>query len=272
MVFLIMFMIGVTTAFIGSIAGLGGGVIFVPTMLFLAQVSSEFSWATPQNIVGISLVVMVFTGLSSALTFMKRKRVDIVSGSLFLAGNLPGALLGVYLNQYIQSGLFELLLGFLMLVIVGLFFIKKYLPQRQYDENHEKKTHIHRKFLIAGYEVKYSFSVILGILVGFTVGMLSGLFGIGGGSLMVPAMILLFGMPAHIAAPTSMFMIFFSSLLSSSAHILSGHIVWTYALAAIPGSYLGGVLGARVNQHLRSESIEWILRIIMTIVGIRLII
>lgn len=110
---------------------------------------------------------MVFTGLSSALTFMKRKRVDIVSGSLFLAGNLPGALLGVYLNQYIQSGLFELLLGFLMLVIVGLFFIKKYLPQRQYDENHEKKTHIHRKFLIAGYEVKYSFSVILGILVGF---------------------------------------------------------------------------------------------------------
>ena len=89
---------------------------------------------------------------------------------------------------------------------------------------------------------------------------------------MVPAMLLLFGMPAHIAAPTSMFMIFFSSLLSSSAHILSGHIVWTYALAAIPGSYLGGVLGARVNQHLRSESIEWILRIIMTIVGIRLII
>lgn len=124
MVFLIMFMIGVTTAFIGSIAGLGGGVIFVPTMLFLAQVSSEFSWATPQNIVGISLVVMVFTGLSSALTFMKRKRVDIVSGSLFLAGNLPGALLGVYLNQYIQSGLFELLLGFLMLVIVGLFSLK----------------------------------------------------------------------------------------------------------------------------------------------------
>ena len=265
-------MIGVTTAFIGSIAGLGGDVIFVPTMLFLAQVSSEFSWATPQNIVGISLVVMVFTGLSSALTFMKRKRVDIVSGSLFLAGNLPGALLGVYLNQYIQSGLFELLLGFLMLVIVGLFFIKKYLPQRQYDENHEKKTHIHRKFLRGGCEVRESFWVVLGVLGGFTVGMLSGLFGIGGGSLMVPAMILLFGMPAHIAAPTSMFMIFFSSLLSSSAHILSGHIVWTYALAAIPGSYLGGVLGARVNQHLRSESIEWILRIIMTIVGIRLII
>lgn len=49
MVFLIMFMIGVTTAFIGSIAGLGGGVIFVPTMLFLAQVSSEFSWATPKT-------------------------------------------------------------------------------------------------------------------------------------------------------------------------------------------------------------------------------
>ncbi len=271
MVFTIMFLIGLASAFVGSIAGLGGGVIFVPAVIFLSEISADFSWVTPQNVVGMSLLVMVFTGLSSALTFMKRKRVDVVSGMLFLCGNLPGALLGVYVNGFIEASIFEFLLGSLMLVLVAVFFVKKYLPEKKYDENNLKKTHIHRTFILGKHEAKYSYSVFLGVLIGFFVGMLSGLFGIGGGSLMVPAMILLFGMPAHIAAPTSMFMIFFSSLLSSSAHIAAGHIVWVYALAAIPGSYLGGVLGARVNQRMKSETIELVLRIIMVVVGIRLI-
>ncbi|WP_027964337.1 sulfite exporter TauE/SafE family protein [Halalkalibacillus halophilus] len=272
MVFLILFLVGVLSAMIGSVAGLGGGVIFVPVLLFLAQFSDGFSWVTPQNIVAISVLLMVFTGLSATLTFLKRKRVDVHSASLFLIGSIPGALVGVYINGYVDMDFFQLYFGLLMLLVASMFFIKKKLLYKlEHKPKEVRRFHIERTFDLSGHETTYSYSLITGISIAFFVGMMSGLFGVGGGSLMVPAMILLFGFPAHIAAPTSMFMIFFSSLVSSTAHIAAGHVLWAYALVSIPGAWLGGYIGAHINQRLNSTVIEWILRIIMIVIGIRLI-
>ncbi|MDQ0352811.1 putative membrane protein YfcA [Alkalibacillus filiformis] len=273
MVFIIMFIIGLLSAFVGSIAGLGGGVIFVPVLLFFAEFNDSFSWVTPQNVVAMSLIVMIFTGLSSTLTFLKRKRVDVYSGTLFLIGSIPGALTGVYINQFVHIDAFQLYFGMLMLVVVSMFFVKKKLVKEPTLPNVKPgRFRVTRTFDLYGKSTTYSYSAILGIFIAYFVGMMSGLFGVGGGSLMVPAMILLFGFPAHIAAPTSMFMIFFSSVVSSSAHIAAGHVIWAFTLAAIPGAWIGGHLGAVVNQRLNSNIIEWILRIVMIIIGIRLII
>ncbi|WP_188206598.1 sulfite exporter TauE/SafE family protein [Alkalibacillus aidingensis] len=273
MVFILLFVVGLISSFIGSIAGLGGGVIFVPALLFLAEFNEGFTWVNPQNVVAMSLIVMVFTGLSATLTFLKRKRVDVYSGSLFLTGSIPGALTGVYVNQFVAIDTFQLYFGLLMLLVVSMFFVKKKLLKNP-SEPIEKtgRFYVNRTFDLSGKETSYSYSMIVGIMIAFFVGMMSGLFGVGGGSLMVPAMILLFGFPAHIAAPTSMFMIFFSSMVSSSAHIVAGNVLWLYTLASIPGAWLGGYLGAVVNQRLNSRVIEWILRIIMIVIGIRLII
>src|SRR5690606_22660790 len=109
------------------------------------------------------------------------------------------------------------------------------------------------------------------IILSLAVGILSGLFGIGGGSIMVPAMILLFGMPAHIATATSMFMIFFVSMIGSISHVTMGHIAREYVLFFIPGAWIGGKLGAKVNQLLPGKTLEWVLRIILIFVGIRMI-
>ncbi|GAA0464671.1 sulfite exporter TauE/SafE family protein [Alkalibacillus silvisoli] len=273
MVFIIMFIIGLLSSFVGSIAGLGGGVIFVPVLLFFAEFSDSFSWVTPQNVVAMSLIVMIFTGLSSTLTYLKRKRVDVFSGSLFLIGSIPGALTGVYINQFVHLDTFQLYFGLLMLFVVSMFFVKKKAVNEPTIPNMKTgRFQITRTFDLYGKNTTYSYSAILGIFIAYFVGMMSGLFGVGGGSLMVPAMILLFGFPAHIAVPTSMFMIFFSSVVSSSAHIAAGHVLWAFTLASIPGAWLGGYLGAVVNQRLNSQVIEWILRIVMIIIGIRLII
>ncbi|MET3683681.1 putative membrane protein YfcA [Alkalibacillus flavidus] len=273
MVLAIMFIIGLLSSFVGSIAGLGGGVIFVPVLLFFADFFKGFSWVTPQNVVAMSLIVMIFTGLSSTLTFLKRKRVDVFSGSLFLSGSIPGALTGVYLNQFVAIDTFQLYFGLLMLLVTAMFFVKKKAINEPIDHTIKSgRFHVTRTFDLAGLSTTYSYHAILGITIAFFVGMMSGLFGVGGGSLMVPAMILLFGFPAHIAAPTSMFMIFFSSFTSSVAHISAGHVMWLYTFMSIPGAWLGGYLGAVVNQKLNSQVIEWILRIIMFIIGIRLII
>ncbi|WP_175615128.1 sulfite exporter TauE/SafE family protein [Piscibacillus halophilus] len=272
MLLIVMIIIGLASAFVGSLVGLGGGLIFVPSLLFLSKFSDAFSWVTPQNVVAMSLLIMIFTGLSSTLTYIKGKRVDVYSGLIFLIGSIPGALVGVWLNDYVAIDAFELYFGILMLILASLFFVKDYLLQYAKNRNvQDKKLYIHREFDLSGETVQYSYSIIFGVIISFFVGLISGLFGIGGGSLMVTAMILFFSFPAHIAAPTSMFMIFISSIVSSSAHVMAGNVIWEYALLAVPGAWFGGVLGAKVNQKLNIRVLEWILRLLMIIIGIRLI-
>lgn len=269
MTIIILLIIGFLTAFIGSIAGIGGGTILVPSLLFMSQISDSFSWVTPQKIVGISLVVMVFTGLSSTISYWKNNRIDYKSGLIFLIGSLPGGVFGSWLNQFINEDIFSLVFGLVMIAISLLFFFKK--SDQPSSKTAVSKFYIQRSLTINGHTHYYAVPIIWGTLLAFGVGMTSGMFGIGGGSMMVPAMILLFGFPAHIATATSMFMIFFLSLFSSGTHILLGHVEWIYTLALIPGAWIGGTVGAKVNQRMKSHTIEWVLRVILILIGIRLI-
>jgi uncharacterized protein len=268
MVYILIVMIGFLSAFIGSIAGLGGGIIFVPAILIMAQFFDQFSWATPQAIVGMSLLVMIFTGLSSTFAYIRYKRVDLKSGAIFLIGSIPGSLFGVWINRYIEGESFKMYFGILMLFISVMFFIRKKLTTSRFAN---RTKGFQRVFTHKGETFTYSYPIPFALAIAFIVGTCSGLFGIGGGSLMVPTMILLFGFPAHIAAPTSMFMIFISSSISSIAHISLGHIVWEYALFFIPGAWIGGTVGAKVSQKMKNNTIEWVLRILIILVGINLI-
>ncbi|SHG41914.1 sulfite exporter TauE/SafE family protein [Ornithinibacillus halophilus] len=267
MVFLICIIIGILTAFIGSLIGLGGGVILVPSLLLLHELSSDFSWATPQAIVGISLITMIFTSLSSSISYFKKGRVDYKAGLLFLFGSIPGSMFGSWLNQFIETDAFLLYFGILTILISMLFFIKRNPPAIL--QNSTGKSI--RTFHLDGKTYRYTINKWLAFFLSLLVGILSGLFGIGGGSIMVPAMILLFGFPVHIAAATSMFMIVFVSIIGASTHITLGHIEWEYVLFFLPGAWIGGKLGAKTNQLLKGNTLEWILRIILVVIGIRMI-
>ncbi|MDC3412347.1 sulfite exporter TauE/SafE family protein [Aquibacillus sp. 3ASR75-11] len=267
MIYILSLLIGFLSAFIGSIVGFGGGILLVPILLLLSEISPVFSWATPQSIVGLSLVVMVFTALSSTLSYIKKKRVDYKSGFIFLSGALPGGIVGSWLNQYIQSNVFSLYFGVIVLLISFLFFLKK----QEKLANPTVLSGMQRNVMIDGKEHFYSYSVTGAVILTFAVGVLSGLFGIGGGSLMVPAMILMFGFPPHIATATSMFMIFFLSTISSITHITLGNVLWEYVVFFIPGAWIGGTIGAKVNQRLKGNTVEWFLRILLIVIGIRLI-
>src|SRR5699024_3616116 len=106
LVYIISVLIGVLTAFVGSLIGLGGGIILIPSLLFLNYYTDMFDWATPQVTVGVSLMVMVITALSSTVSYLKRGRVDYKTGLLFLAGSIPAGILGSWLNQFIDTDKF----------------------------------------------------------------------------------------------------------------------------------------------------------------------
>lgn len=260
-------LIGFIAAFIGSLVGLGGGIILVPIMLFLHDNFAEFSWATPQAIVGISLVTMVFTGLSSTLTYVKMNRVDMKTGATFLVGSIPGGIVGSWLNTTFDVKQFSLYFGILMVVIFLLMLIDREKLVRNKQIVRSKQT---RTFELDGEVFAYNVPYVPAAILAFFIGVLSGIFGIGGGTISVPAMILLFGIPVQIAIATSMFMIFFISLFSATTHIFLGHIVWSYVIFFIIGSYLGGTVGAKTNRLFKGRTLEWFLRIVILIAAIRL--
>src|SRR5690625_2774958 len=166
-----MFIIGVASSMFGSLVGLGGGLIFVPVLLFLSNYYEAFSWVNPQTVVAMSLLLMIFTGLSSTLTYLKAKRVDVKSGSIFLIDSIPGALAGVWLNQYFHSGTFELYFGILIIILSILLIIKEKVQNITLaNSGEQKKFHIKRTIFLYNKEITYSYSVITGILIAFEIG------------------------------------------------------------------------------------------------------
>lgn len=267
LVFFICLFIGVLTAFIGSIAGLGGGIVLIPSLFLAASLFEEFAWVTPQTIVGISLITMVFTALSSTYFYHKVKHIDYRTGLLFLIGSIPASVLGSWLNQFVNTNAFFVYFGILMIIISLLLFIKRDAI-KPVGKKSKKNTRI---MVVNGQAMEYHVSPWLAILLSISIGVLSGLFGIGGGSIAVPIMILLFGIPVHIATATSMFMILFISIAGAGTHIVLGNIIWEYALFFVPGALIGGFLGAKVNQMLNGDILRWVLRIILILIGLRMI-
>ncbi|MFK9090032.1 sulfite exporter TauE/SafE family protein [Bacillus salipaludis] len=267
MEWIILVLVGLAASSLGSLIGMGGGIIVVPALLYLATLST-FSHLTPQVVVGTSLFTMIFTGLSSTLAYMKLKTVDYKSGLIFLIGSGPGSILGAWITEKLDLHSFNIYFGLFILFVSLVLVVKDKLKPLPY----RKDKGIIRTFTDnSGKTFEYGFSPILAVIISFIVGFLSGIFGIGGGSLMVPTMILLFFFPPHVATATSMFMILPTSILSSITHIALGNVNWLYALALIPGAWIGAKVGVFLNSKLKSKTIVMIIRIILVVVAIRLI-
>lgn len=267
MIWIILFTIGLIGGMIGSLVGLGGGIIIVPSLLFIGSYTEILHDFTTQMVVGTSVFILIFTGLSSTLSYLKQKKVDFCAGLTFFIGSGPGAIIGAWLNKKVDGNIFEIMFGVLIIIISIFLHVKKYMkpletifPISRYYIDESGKMH------------HYSFHLPIAIGFSFLVGTLSGLFGIGGGSLMVPFMLLLFRFPPPVAVATSMFLVFLSSIVGSTTHIVYGNVNWLWTIALVPGAWIGGWLGARLNARLRDHTVITIFRVLLIFVGLKLII
>lgn len=269
MEYLILAVIGLSSGIIGALVGLGGGIILVPATLFIGINLGLIDGITPQTAVGLSVFMMIFTGLASTLSYMKTKTIDYRSGFIFFAGSVPGTLLGAFVNKGLDLPSFNLYFGILLIIISMLLLVQKYLkPVSWFVDRGKKRTFIDKM----GESHVFGYPIWFALLLTFGVGFASGLFGIGGGSILVPAMILLFLFPPHVAVGTSMFMVFLSAMVNSVTHISLGNVPWLYTIPVVPAAYFGAKLGAMLNQKMKSETLVLALRIILLILGIRSII
>ncbi|CAH1218793.1 hypothetical protein PAECIP111893_04485 [Paenibacillus plantiphilus] len=263
---LLLLLLGLTSAVFGSIVGLGGGIIIVPALVLLGPqlIGAEISHASA---VGISLTVLVVTALSSTLAYAKSKRVDFRSGWLFFITSGPAAMGGSLLTSQLKNGAFQLYFGIFILLMAALLVAQDYMrPIR-------KQWPIIRTYTdAAGAVHTYSYSVLPALFIGLCVGLVSGLFGIGGGSLFVPVMVLLFRYPPHVAVATSMFVIFLSSILGSGVHAWLGETDPILVLALLPGAWIGGRIGARIAGKMTGRGLMWVMRAAFVLLGIELVV
>ncbi|GAA0317407.1 sulfite exporter TauE/SafE family protein [Bacillus carboniphilus] len=266
MIWILLFMIGLVGAMLGSLVGLGGGIIVVPALLFVGTYTNLLPEVTPQLAVGTSIIILIVTGLSSTLSYLKQKKVDYKAGLIFFIGSGPGAYVGALVNKSIDLNVFYVCFGAFIIFISIVLSVRKYLKPSQ------KQLGAVRTYVDPSGETHtYQFQPVIAVVISFFVGVLSGLFGIGGGSLMVPTMLILFRFPAQVAVATSMLMVFLSAIVGSAAHIQLGNVQWLWALALAPGAWIGAKLGAFLNHRLQVNTVILVLRILLVVVGVRLI-
>ena len=266
MEFILLVIIALCSGIIGALVGLGGGAILVPATLFIGLNLGMIPDLTPQKVVGLSVIMMIFTGLASTISYMKSKTVDYKSGFIFFAGSVPGTILGAWINKGLDLPSFNLYFGILLIILSIILLVRDKIKPVQWFVNNGVK----REFTDAeGNEYVFGYPIWFAILLTFSIGFASGLFGIGGGSMLVPAMIILFLFPPHVAVATSMFMVFLSSIVNSASHIYLGNVPWIYTIPVIPGAYIGAKIGAALNKRIKSDSLVLALRIILLLLGIR---
>lgn len=263
--FLLLFFIGIIAGTIGSLVGLGGGIIIVPALLFLQSLGILGHSLEHQNIVAISLMAIIFTSLSSSISNYRNNKIDIKSGLIFFIGVGPAVILGTIASEYIDERQFYILFGLLMFLTTYLITIKdKIKPVKL-------KCNMIRHCEFDGLQYEYSYNIYLGIIISAVAGFIAGLFGIGGGSIFVPMMLILFKFPIQVATATSMFIILMLSIVGSISHIFLGNIIISYVIFIGIGAYIGGAIGPIISSRVSSKTLINILKLVIVIIAIQMI-
>ena len=257
------FLIGV----IAAMLGIGGGVFMVPSLILLPWYTLD-----PATASGTSLAAIVFTSLSSTFRYRKQKRIDYLLGFAFATTTIPGAFLGSYTKSIIETRILGLIFAFFLIFVSIRMFIGKRGKESKSGDSVNKAGKKKRR-IIDSYGKIFTYSVNLWAvpLLGFAGGFSSGLLGIGGGSVLVPAMNLVLGVPIHVAVATSMFIMIFTSTSGTLTNIWLSQIRFDYTLLLAIGIIFGAQFGAHYAAKVSARNLQRIFAIVLLIASIRMI-
>jgi uncharacterized membrane protein YfcA len=258
--------IGLFVGAFGTLVGAAGGFILVPILLFL------YPDETPATITSITLSVAFFNALSGSIAYGRLKRIDYRSGLIFSFASVPGAIIGASITSILSRGIFQILFGATLLLAAGYLMVR---PERNSVTNIATRGHTKRVITDRKNNVfNYSYSLIRGITIAFGVGLISGLLGIGGGIIHVPALTQFLCFPTHIATATSHFVVAITTFAAVITHVVTGAFTEGVHRAAVlsAGAIIGAQVGARLSQKVSGVLIVRLLAAGLAMVAIRLLI
>ena len=240
---ILLIIIGLVAGTLGAMLGVGGGIIMVPALTFLG--------ITPSQVASTSLFAVTSTSVSSTIEYSKQKRIDYKLGLLMAAIAVPGAVIGAWLSSDISQGLFRFSFG-ILLMLAGIYILYK----NSILKDRDKKS--------AGLKSYHFLAIGAG---SFSAGIISSLFGVGGGIIFVPLMLLILGLGMHRAAATSQLTLMITSIAGVTTHVILGHPDYIYAIALSIGAFAGGQIGARVSKSAKEALLQKVLGAILIAVG-----
>lgn len=268
--------IGGLVGILSGLFGVGGGFLITP-LLFFIGVPPTVAVATGANQV-------VASSVSGVLAHLKRRTVDMRMGMVLLAGGLVGSALGIWVfNLLSRLGQIDLAVQLSYVVFLGLIgmlmaqeSLRALARARKAGPRPAIRRHqhlwVHRlplklKFRASGLYI----SVIPPLVVGVFVGILAAIMGVGGGFIMVPAMIYLLGMPTKVVVGTSLFQIIFVTGFTTFMHAWTNQSVdLMLALLLILGGVVGAQVGTRLGARLKAEQLRILLALMVLAVALKL--
>ena len=248
--------------------GVGGGFLMTPLLFFIGI---PVAVATEAN----QIVASSFSGV---LAHLRRKTVDLKMGVVLLTGGLIGSAAGVQIFAYLKSlGQVELLVSLCYVVFLGivggLMFLEslRALRRSRAPGGAGKLPPRKHHYWVHGLPFKMRFrasqlyiSAIPVLLIGAAVGILAAIMGVGGGFIMVPAMIYILGMPTKVVVGTSLFQIIFVTGFTTLMHATQNYTVdAVLALLLLLGGVIGAQIGARLGVRLKAEQLRILLALMV---------
>lgn len=267
----LLFGLGGIVGILSGMFGVGGGFLITP-LLFFIGIPPTVAVATGANQV-------VASSVSGVLAHLRRKTVDFRMGSVLLVGGMIGSAAGIAVFNILRdSGQIDLVVQLAYVIFLGLIgllmlqeglraaYRSKHNPQRikRHHHNWVHNLPFKIKFRASGLYI----SVIPPLLVGLSVGVLAAILGVGGGFIMVPAMIYLLGMPTKIVVGTSLFQIIFVTAFTTLMHATTNYSVdIMLALLLIVGGVVGAQIGTRIGARLKAEQLRILLAVLVLLVA-----
>ncbi len=264
--------IGGGVGFLSGMFGVGGGFLITPLLFFIG--------IPPAVAVATGVNQVVASSISGVLAHLKRKTVDLKMGTVLLVGGLIGSGLGIWLFRLLsrlgQIDLVVQLSYVVFLGIVGALMLQEgaraWMRSRRPNAPRRK---LHQHYWVHNLPLKMKFrtsglyiSVIPPLAVGASVGILAAIMGVGGGFIMVPAMIYLLGMPTKVVIGTSLFQIIFVAGFTTVMHaVTSKSVDILLAFVLIIGGVIGAQLGTQAGLKLKAEQLRILLALVVLAVA-----
>ncbi|WP_299619754.1 sulfite exporter TauE/SafE family protein [Pelagibius sp.] len=266
-VFLLLGM-GGGVGFLSGLFGVGGGFLMTPLLIFIG--------VTPAVAVATEANQIMAASVSGVLAHWRRGNVDFKMGGVLLFGGALGSVSGVWLFTLLRGlGQLDLVISLcyvILLGVVGILMLVEstralFRMRRQADVR--RKLHQHHwmhglPFKMRFRKSKLYISALLPVMIGFIVGILAAIMGVGGGFIMVPAMIYLLGMPTSVVVGTSLFQIIFVTGTVTFLQATQNQTVDAIlALILLTGGVIGAQVGTRVGTRLRGEHLRSLLALLV---------
>ena len=236
--------LGFVAGIIGSMIGLGGGFVVVPVLTFFGY--------SPTLAASDSLFAAFSNSVASTASYARQKRIIYSLGIKLALISIPGTILGAFISDDVSPPLFKLLFG-IVLIASGIYI---YLRRKMESKEHNLSKQI----------------MILTVGASFFAGIISSLFGIGGGTVFVPLMVIAIGISMKFAAPTSQFILMFAAASGMIMHSILGHPNYYEAGMLSVGSFIGGLVGSKLSTRVDEKKLRMFVTIVLAITAIKLII